>query len=140
MIRGKQVALLAGALVRAGAKWTPVFRQKTDPNGMPAGKPVRVGCILGKLYTKGNFSTLRIDIPGIVLHNDVTRFEGILAHDCGAIHKQDEICVAGARYRILRVGTARSNTRWETAWASSPRRRGRYTGRSARRCPRTLPA
>lgn len=103
MIKGKQAAELAAALVRAGAKWVPVYRPELDANGMPTGGEQRVGCILGLLYVKGRSSVLHIDVPGMLLRQNLTRFEGVLAYDCGSIQKGDVLCVQGARYGIMHV-------------------------------------
>ena len=101
LIKGKEMAQIAGALATAGAKWTPIFRKARDANGVATGAETRVGCVLGLKYTKGVSSILKIDVPGTILQTDVPRFEGILAYNGAAILKQDEICIAGKRCEIL---------------------------------------
>lgn len=103
VIKSREIARIAGALAKAGAKWTPVFRKTRDANGMPTGEETRVGCVLGLKYKKGASTILKIDVPGAVLQTDVPRFEGVLAYNGTEIVKQDEICVGGKRYEIMDV-------------------------------------
>ena len=102
-IKNRDHARIVGALVQAGARWTPVFRRPLDPNGQPMGDPERVGCILGMRYRRGSSSTIKIDVPGIILRMDVPRFEGVLAYNCGEIKARDEIRVQGTAYTIMDV-------------------------------------
>lgn len=95
VINGAEAVSVAAALAKAGAKWTPFFRQHTDGNGVPIGSPVRVGCILGKTYVKGQASNLRIEVPGVIVGQDVMRFEGVLAAGCSLPKKGDTICIDG---------------------------------------------
>jgi hypothetical protein len=105
-INGLQAGAIAAALAQAGGVWTPFYRQATDGNGVPTGEPVRMGCLLGKRYTKGQASTLRIDIPGVIATRDVTRFEGVLANGCAPPQAGDQLCVgANARVKITGVNT-----------------------------------
>lgn len=103
VLKSRELARIAAALAKAGAKWTPVFRKERDLNGMETGVETRVGCILGLSYVKGVSSILKIDVPGTILQTDVPRFEGVLAYNGGAIQKQDEICISGVRHEIMDV-------------------------------------
>lgn len=106
IVTGLQMAAIAAALAKAGGKWTPVYRQPVDPNGVPTGGPERIGCMLGVRYTKGQMSALTIDVPGIIVRPDTPRFEGILAGGCKAPRAGDTICVGGKRVNILDVMNA----------------------------------
>jgi hypothetical protein len=103
VIKSRETARIAGALAKAGAKWTPVFRKERDLNGVATGLETRVGCLLGLKYSKGTFSTLKIDVPGTILRTDVPRFEGVMAYNGGEIKKLDEICIKSERHEILDV-------------------------------------
>ena len=105
LIRNREVARIAGALAKAGAKWTPVFRKARDANGVVTGAETRVGCVLGLKYVKGVSSILKIDVPGTILQTDIPRFEGVMAYNTGPILKHDEICIGGVRYEIMNVQT-----------------------------------
>ena len=107
-ISGLQALAVATALAQAGGKWTPYYRQPVDANGVATGEPARVGCLLGKRYQKGQASTIRIDVPGVIATKDVTRFEGVLANGCTMPLQGDMLCVdgtTGERAKILTVNT-----------------------------------
>ncbi|MEG0766099.1 MAG: hypothetical protein RR482_00140 [Clostridia bacterium] len=99
IISGSDALCVAEALVKAGAMWTPYFRRQTDANGVMSGEPVRVGCILGKTYIKGQSSNLKIDIPGVIVTQDVTRFEGVVACEGSPPEPGDLICMGSATDR-----------------------------------------
>lgn len=102
MLTGAQHALVQSALARAGAKWTPVYRQPADANGMPMGDPMRISCLLSLTYRKGNMaSTLLINTPGTVLRAEQTRFEGITSPACPPIRRNDIIRIGGEMRRII---------------------------------------
>lgn len=104
MISGNQTALLAKALLKAGATWTPVYRAPTDANGMPMGDPVQVGCILGIQYRKGSLAaTLQIDLPGTIIRTDVDRFEGLVANRCLFVQAGDILRIAGQDRKVSDV-------------------------------------
>ena len=71
---------------------------------MPTGEPTRIGCLLGKIYIKGQANLIRVDVPGVVATKDVTRFEGVLS---GSVAPQtnDLLCTGGKRIRIMSVNT-----------------------------------
>lgn len=102
-IDGLQANAIAAALAQAGGKWTPCYRQAMDANGVPEGEPKRIGCLLGKTYSKGLASALRVDIPGVIATKDVTRFEGVLAAGCSTPRVGDTLGIGGARIAILTV-------------------------------------
>lgn len=95
IISGAEAVRIASAFALAGAKWTPFFRQETDANGVAVALPVRVGCILGTTYIKGQTSNLKIEVPGVIVDQDVTRFEGVLANGCSTPRTGDTICIDG---------------------------------------------
>lgn len=101
-ITGLQAIAIASALAQAGAKWTPFYRKPVDANGVPMGDPTRIGCLLGKTYTKGQTNLIRVDVPGVVASKDVTRFEGVLS---GSAMPQigDLLCTGGLRIKIMSV-------------------------------------
>ncbi len=102
-IDGLQANAIAAALAQAGGKWTPYYRQAVDANGVPEGEPMRIGCLLGKTYSKGLASALRVDIPGVIATKDVTRFEGLLARSCSMPKMGDALGIDGKRIGILTV-------------------------------------
>lgn len=103
-INGLQANAIAAALAQAGGKWTPYYRTPVDLNGVATGEAARIGCLLGKTYTKGQASSIRIDIPGVIATRDVTRFEGVQAG--GVLPKTgDYLCVDGTKVRITTVNT-----------------------------------
>lgn len=53
LIVGLAAHMTAAALAKAGGRWTPVYRQPADANGVPAGEPVRIGCMLGMPVCQG---------------------------------------------------------------------------------------
>lgn len=95
IISGAEAKSVAVVLVKAGAKWTPFFRQPVDANGVATGSPVRMGCILGITYVKGQASNLRVEVPGVMVSQDVTRFEGVLG-STDTPQAGDLICINGA--------------------------------------------
>ena len=104
VIKNREMARIAGALAKAGAKWTPVFRKPRDANGVETGEAeTRVGCVLGLKYVRGVSSILKIDVPGTVLQTDIPRFEGVIAYNGGEIQKLDEICIGGVRHVIMDI-------------------------------------
>ena len=106
IISGLEAMSVAAVLAKAGARWTPFFRQATDANGVATGTTVRAGCILGRTYVKGQTSNLRIEVPGVIVNQEVTRFEGVLASDGNEPKVGDLICidgVAGERAKITCV-------------------------------------
>lgn len=102
-ITGLQAGEVAAALVKAGGKWTPIFRQAADPNGVPEGEPQRIGCMLGVRYTRGQMSAITIDIPGVIIRPETPRFEGVLAGGCEPPRQGDSICVGGKQVNVLDV-------------------------------------
>ena len=103
VITGLQAMAAAAALAKAGGKWTPVFRQPADPNGIPMGGPQRVGCMLGVRYVRGQMSAITIDIPGVIVRPDTPRFEGVLANGCEPPMQGDTICIDGKQVRVMDV-------------------------------------
>lgn len=101
-ITGLQANAIASALAQAGGLWTPYYRQPVDANGVPTGEPTRIGCLLGKTYTKGQASLIRVDVPGVVASKDVTRFEGVLSGNT-APQIGDLLCTGGKRIKIMSV-------------------------------------
>lgn len=108
IISGAEAVRIASALALAGAKWTPYWREKKDANGVAVGLPVRMGCMLGMTYIKGQTSNLRIEVPGVIIGQDVTRFEGVLANGCGMPRSGDILCIdgtTGERAKITNVSS-----------------------------------
>ncbi len=108
IINGVEALSVAAALAKAGARWTPFFRQATDRNGVATGAATRAGCILGKTYIKGQASNLRIEVPGVIVNQEVTRFEGVLPSGDSEPRVGDLICtcgVTGERAKITCVNT-----------------------------------
>ena len=105
LITGKQAVAVAVAIARAGGRWTPIYRQPKDANGVPNGAPVRIGCILGVRFARGQMSAITIDVPGVVVRPDTPRFEGVLANGCTPPMQGDTICVGGQHIPILDVMT-----------------------------------
>ena len=106
LIVGLAAHMTAAALAKAGGRWTPVYRQPADANGVPVGEPVRIGCMLGMRYVRGQMSAITIDMPGMIVRPDTPRFEGVLADGCPPPAQGDKLCIGGVMMNVLDVTAA----------------------------------
>jgi len=89
------------ALVVAGAKTIPVYRQPVDANGVATGEPQRIGCLFGMFYTRGQRDTVLIATPGIVARTDTDR---LIATACGcarSVSIGDTLFWGSRKYKVL---------------------------------------
>lgn len=100
---GLSKAMAAQALVRAGAKYRPVYRVPRDANGVAAGEAARIGCILSVIYKPGQSSALIIDIPGIVRRAGSDHAEGIMTDGAPPPQDGDMVKVEGEMRTISGV-------------------------------------
>lgn len=90
MIQGIRANAVAGALARAGAAWTPLYRRVRDESGIPLEKPVLIGCMLGRAYRRAGTGE-QIGLPGLIAQASAPRFECVGACGCPAPEPGDWI-------------------------------------------------
>ena len=101
MISKMQTAMIAKALLDAGAVWTPYERQTLDANGMPSGEPHRVGCMVGLRYDVSQSRMSRLDIPGVILSDVHPMVVGILPAAVAAPQAGDSLITSDGKKRVL---------------------------------------
>lgn len=103
---GLSKAMAAQALVRAGAKYRPVYRVPRDANGVATGEATRIGCILSVIYKPGQGrqgNKLIIDTPGIVRRASSDHAEGIMTDGAPPPQDGDMVKVGGEMRTISGV-------------------------------------